>query len=161
MSWGCRTSRTRRQRSRVPISLCGFGQISFLRVSSFRLVSPEQERGVQWAGPLSFQEYPGILWLLPEQALPAPLGPGHKGGWGHLASLGPLKVPAVEVNRLPCGSGGMGPSGSTAELHTRRQPQQKSGGSSRDPEPQPGTKGGKKQQGKATEQVQGGSQKGQ
>jgi hypothetical protein len=34
----------------------------------------------------------------------------------------------------------MDPSGGTAELHTRCQPQQKSGGSSWDPEPQPGTK---------------------
>lgn len=36
----------------------------------------------------------------------------------------------------------MGSAGSTAEPHTRRQPQQKSGGSSRDLKPQPGTKGG-------------------
>lgn len=42
----------------------------------------------------------------------------------------------------PVALGVMGLSGSTAELHTRCQPQQKSGGSSRDPEPQPGTKRG-------------------
>lgn len=64
----------------------------------------------------------------PRGRLPAPQHHGNKGGWGHLASLGPLKVPAVEVNRFPCGSGGLGPSGSTAELYTRCQPQQKSGG---------------------------------
>lgn len=61
----------------------------------------------------------------------------------------------MEVNRFPCGSGGTGPSGSTAELHTRCQPQQKSGGSSRDPEPQPDTKGKKRKKRKAKEQIQG------
>lgn len=47
----------------------------------------------------------------------------------------------------------MGPPGSTAELHTRCQPQQKSEGSSRDPEPQPGTKGGQRRQRKVKGEV--------
>lgn len=81
-----------------------------------------------------------------------PLSPGtgsahnpkaQKAKWGGVTwhPAKPLKVPAVEVD-FPRGSGGMGSAGSTAEPHTRRQPQQKSGGSSRDLKPQPGTKGG-------------------
>ena len=63
-----------------------------------------------------------------DRLCPHPCTQEAKAERGNVASHGLLKVPVGEVNRFPCGSEGTGPSGSTAELYTRRQPQQKSGG---------------------------------
>lgn len=74
-------------------------------------------------------------------------------GLGHLASPRP-EGSCREGNQIPQWLWGAWPFGQYAELHTRCQPQQKSGGSSRDPEPQPGTTGGQRRL-KARRQTQG------
>lgn len=164
-AWG-----TQRQRSWVRISLCDHGKLLSLSLSA----PPCELRGLDkrirsWSkkrvftGPTlafqrggSFQQYPGILWLLPEQALPATPRPRTQRGlgapgmpWAPEGSCsGGKQIPPVAL-------GGVGPSGGTAELHTRCQPQQKSGGSSQDPESQPGTKGAERRQRKVKRQIQG------